>query len=108
MNPNPFKPGYNTQNEDMMLPEYGRNVHCMARHLREIADRQERARAASQIIKNIIIRQQNFFIGNLNFLLVKELDGIVNPVLLPCWGTNEDRPFAHKSKVGHDRGTILA
>lgn len=51
MNPNPFKPGYNTQNEDMMLPEYGRNVHCMARHLREIADRQERARAASQIIE---------------------------------------------------------
>jgi hypothetical protein len=51
MNPNPQRPGYNTQNDDMLLPEYGRHVHRMAQHLRDIPDAQERSRAAHQIIE---------------------------------------------------------
>jgi len=51
MNPNPQKPGYNTQNEDMLLPEYGRHIHSLAQHLRDIPDPRERSRAAHQIIE---------------------------------------------------------
>jgi|GEM_PF-228621 len=41
---------YNTEREDLVISEYGRNVQRMARHLHEIEDRNERNRAAVQVI----------------------------------------------------------
>lgn len=42
---------YNTTRPQMMLPEYGRNVQKMIAHAMEIADREERNRAAQAIIE---------------------------------------------------------
>ena len=48
---------YNTQRKKMALPEYGRNVQKMVDHIKTIADRDERNRAAKTIIQ---------IMGNLN------------------------------------------
>jgi hypothetical protein len=48
---------YNTQRTRMALPEYGRNVQKMINHIKTIADRDERNRAARTIIQ---------IMGNLN------------------------------------------
>jgi hypothetical protein len=48
---------YNTQRKRMALPEYGRNVQKMVDHIKTIADRDERNRAAKTIIQ---------IMGNLN------------------------------------------
>ena len=37
---------YNTQREHMILPEYGRNVQNMIAHAMELADREQRNKAA--------------------------------------------------------------
>jgi len=42
---------YNTARGKMLLPEYGRNVQNMIRHAMEVADREERNRAAQAIIE---------------------------------------------------------
>ena len=42
---------YNTARGPMLLPEYGRNVQNMIAHAMEIADREERNRAAQAIIE---------------------------------------------------------
>lgn len=42
---------YNTARGKLMLPEYGRNVQNMIHHAMEIADREERNRAAQAIIE---------------------------------------------------------
>ncbi|MBU2019013.1 MAG: DUF4290 domain-containing protein [Bacteroidetes bacterium] len=42
---------YNTTRSMMILPEYGRNVQNMISHAMEIADREERNRAAQAIIE---------------------------------------------------------
>ena len=42
---------YNTARTKMLLPEYGRNVQNMITHAMEIADREERNRAAQAIIE---------------------------------------------------------
>lgn len=42
---------YNTQREQMILPEYGRNVQNMISYAMEIEDRDERNRAANAIIE---------------------------------------------------------
>ncbi len=42
---------YNTTRAKMLLPEYGRNVQNMISHAMEIADREERNRAAQAIIE---------------------------------------------------------
>ena len=41
---------YNTTREQLILPEYGRNVHQMVQHALTIEDREERNRAAEAII----------------------------------------------------------
>lgn len=42
---------YNTTRGKLLLPEYGRNVQNMIKHMKEIADRDERNRAAQAIIE---------------------------------------------------------
>ena len=42
---------YNTTRDKLVLPEYGRNVQNMICHAMEIADRDERNRAAQAIIE---------------------------------------------------------
>lgn len=42
---------YNTARGKLLLPEYGRNVQNMIKHAMEIADREERNRAAQAIIE---------------------------------------------------------
>lgn len=42
---------YNTQRPQMILPEYGRNVQNMISHAMELADREERNKAARAIIE---------------------------------------------------------
>lgn len=42
---------YNTTRSMMILPEYGRNVQNMISHAKELADREERNRAAQAIIE---------------------------------------------------------
>ena len=42
---------YNTARGPMLLPEYGRNVQNMIAHVMDIADREERNRAAQAIIE---------------------------------------------------------
>ncbi|HNR85605.1 MAG: DUF4290 domain-containing protein [Crocinitomicaceae bacterium] len=42
---------YNTTREQMLLPEYGRNVQNMIKHAMEIENREERNRAAQAIIE---------------------------------------------------------
>ena len=42
---------YNTTRDKLMLPEYGRNVQNMIQHAMEIANREERNRAAQAIIE---------------------------------------------------------
>ncbi|MFN3530636.1 MAG: DUF4290 domain-containing protein [Bacteroidia bacterium] len=42
---------YNTERNDLIISEYGRNVQRMARHLHDIADRSERTKAAAQVIE---------------------------------------------------------
>lgn len=42
---------YNTTRDHLVLPEYGRNVQNMIRHVMEIEDRDERNRAAQAIIE---------------------------------------------------------
>lgn len=41
---------YNTEREKMSIPEYGRNIHNMVRHISTIEDREERNKAARTII----------------------------------------------------------
>lgn len=41
---------YNTDHEQLVISEYGRNVQRMARHLHNIEERNERNRAAQQVI----------------------------------------------------------
>lgn len=41
---------YNTERDDLVISEYGRNVQRMARHLHEIENRNERNRATAQVI----------------------------------------------------------
>lgn len=42
---------YNTERSDLIISEYGRNIERMARHLHNIADRNERNKAAAQVIE---------------------------------------------------------
>jgi hypothetical protein len=41
---------YNTQREQLVISEYGRNVHNMARHIRTLPTLEERNKAASSLI----------------------------------------------------------
>lgn len=41
---------YNTSREKMAIPEYGRNIHNMVKHIATIEDREERNKAARTII----------------------------------------------------------
>lgn len=41
---------YNTTKEKLILPEYGRNIQCMAQHCITIEDRLQRNRAANEVI----------------------------------------------------------
>ncbi|MFO7923344.1 MAG: DUF4290 domain-containing protein [Bacteroidales bacterium] len=41
---------YNTSREKMAIPEYGRNIHKMVKHIATIEDREERNKAARTII----------------------------------------------------------
>ncbi len=41
---------YNTSREKMVIPEYGRNIHKMVKHIITIEDREERNKAARTII----------------------------------------------------------
>ncbi len=41
---------YNTNREKMAIPEYGRNIHKMVKHISTIEDREERNKAARTII----------------------------------------------------------
>lgn len=41
---------YNTQKEDLLVPEYGRHVHIMALHLLDIPDREKRTRVAHHVV----------------------------------------------------------
>ncbi|TVR71469.1 MAG: DUF4290 domain-containing protein [Marinilabiliales bacterium] len=41
---------YNTSREKMAIPEYGRNIHNMIKHIGTIEDREERNKAARSII----------------------------------------------------------
>lgn len=47
---NPMTEDYNTSREKMVIPEYGRNIHKMVRHITTIEDREERNKAARTII----------------------------------------------------------
>jgi len=54
---------YNSGREQMRIPEYGRNIQKMIAHVRTMADREERTRAAQAIIRvmgqvNPYLRQQ--------------------------------------------------
>ena len=48
---------YNTSRKKLILPEYGRHIHLLVEHIRNIADREERNRAVQELI-NVM--------GNLN------------------------------------------
>ncbi|HEY9125460.1 MAG TPA: DUF4290 domain-containing protein [Bacteroidales bacterium] len=52
-----MKKDYNTSRKKLALPEYGRHIHLLVDHIKNIADRDERNRAAQELI-NIM--------GNLN------------------------------------------
>ena len=41
---------YNTEREKMAIPEYGRNIHKMVKHISTIEDKEERNKAARTII----------------------------------------------------------
>ena len=41
---------YNSTKEELILPEYGRNIQCMAQHCITIEDRAQRNRAANEVI----------------------------------------------------------
>ncbi len=45
-----FKMEYNSSRPDLIIPEYGRNVHNMVAYALELADRDERNKAVSAII----------------------------------------------------------
>ncbi len=47
---NPMTENYNTVREKMAIPEYGRNIHKMVKHISTIEDREERNKAARTII----------------------------------------------------------
>jgi hypothetical protein len=47
---NPMTAEYNTTREKMAIPEYGRNIHKMVKHISTIEDRDERNRAARTVI----------------------------------------------------------
>lgn len=57
---------YNTQREQLKMPEYGRNVLKMVQHLREIEDKEKRSEQAAAIVKVMEIlnpqvhQQENF------------------------------------------------
>ncbi len=42
---------YNTDHNDLVIPEYGRNVHLMVQHAMSISDRDERNKCAETIVK---------------------------------------------------------
>ena len=42
---------YNTDNNDLVIPEYGRNVHRMVQHAMTISDKNERNKCAETIVK---------------------------------------------------------
>ncbi len=46
----PITEDYNTLREKMAIPEYGRNIHKMVKHITTIEDREERNKAARTII----------------------------------------------------------
>ncbi len=41
---------YNTSRKDLVLPEYGRNIHMMVEYIKSIEDRNERTRLAHSIV----------------------------------------------------------
>lgn len=41
---------YNTSRKDLVLPEYGRNIHMMVDYIKSIEDRDERTRLAHSIV----------------------------------------------------------
>ena len=42
---------YNTDNNNLIIPEYGRNVHRMVQHAMTISDKNERNKCAETIVK---------------------------------------------------------
>ena len=42
---------YNTDHNDLVIPEYGRNIHQMVQHAMTISDKNERNKCAETIIK---------------------------------------------------------
>ena len=42
---------YNTDLENLMIPEYGRNIHKMVEHAKKIEDREERNKCVKAIVK---------------------------------------------------------
>ena len=46
-----LKLAYNTDNNNLIIPEYGRNVHRMVQHAMTISDKNERNKCAETIVK---------------------------------------------------------
>ena len=42
---------YNTDLENLIIPEYGRNIHKMVEHAKKIEDREERNKCVKAIVK---------------------------------------------------------
>ena len=42
---------YNTDNNNLIIPEYGRNVHRMVQHAMTITDKNERNKCAETIVE---------------------------------------------------------
>lgn len=49
---------YNTEREDLVISEYGRNIQRMAKHLHDIESREERNKAAAQVIDVMALLNQ--------------------------------------------------
>lgn len=61
---------YNTDRDDMAIPEYGRNIEIMIKHLMEIGDRKKRTDAANFIVSvmaqmNPQVKESNDYIHKL-------------------------------------------
>ena len=41
---------YNSNREDLVIPEYGRGIHTMVQHMMSLADKAERTKCAEAIV----------------------------------------------------------
>jgi hypothetical protein len=100
---------YNTSREALLVPEYGRHIHKMAKHLLDIPDREKRTRTAHHVVNimnsvNPIYRKNELMQKHWDFLA--RITDYKLDIDYPCEPPKPEELESTPNKVPYDQKQI--